>query len=192
MKTNVVRRLVAAALYSLLVAAVSSASAGAVGANYLDADLAREFAATQGQGEFSEFLGTALGEFPNDVVDFSWHGDHGIIVVAPRVAAEVEELASSHPANVTVVKSTAQAIPYLDRSTAELAVLDALEQAEAPATAARYDPATGSVVLTVWGDSESVAPEDLGAAEIQPGVPIAVDYEDPDDPPREDASHERW
>jgi hypothetical protein len=190
MKNKVIWRFAVAMGCVALFTGCSLVSAGASGTRETDVDVVREIAATGGQNEFSVFLSSALATFPDDVVDFSWHEDHGEIVVTARIVADVEQLATSHQVDVTVLESRPEAVAYLDRSSVELAALGAVKSLGVMALGARYDPTIGSVVLTIWSDPDSVVSDDtiqgvLGELEF----PVLVEYEDTYDLPHEDASH---
>ncbi|BCB74794.1 hypothetical protein Pflav_012040 [Phytohabitans flavus] len=46
--------------------------------------IAAEQRATPGQREFSDFLTGLLEKAPQHVVDFSWAGDHGVVLASPQ------------------------------------------------------------------------------------------------------------
>ncbi|MFY1632807.1 hypothetical protein ACN27F_05870 [Solwaraspora sp. WMMB335] len=155
--------------------------------------IAQEVSATPGQGEFSDFLAGLLEKAPRYVVDFSWQGDHGVVLAAPEGESAVRGYAASQERAVRVAVRTSVpgAVPYVDRTAVELAAIEVLKPADAGYLAARYDAASDRVVVTVRTDDRAASALAIGRAlagqraGAYTGPALTIEYGTADDLPRE-------
>lgn len=156
--------------------------------------VAQELRATTGQAVFSDLVARTLESHPEAVVDFSWDGDGGTLVVAPDAAASVGARLTAERADVTVETAAPGAVPYLDRSAVELAAIERLQDSGAESLAARYDVETHAVVVTAWTEDEAATAEQVdgllarAGARAAAGPAIAVEYEPAQDVPQENTT----
>lgn len=152
---------------------------------------ARELRATGGQNAFNELLAGVLASHPDDLVDFSWDGARGHVVVAQGADALAGDLAS---AGVDVTTAPGGAVPYAGRADVELAAIENLRAAGATSLAARYDAESQTVQVTAWTDDAAATAarvDDLLAAptaRAAAGPRVDVTYEPAADVPQENAT----
>ena len=154
--------------------------------------VAQEQRATRGQNAFNDLVARTVAAHPTEVVDFSWDGARGRVVVADGADALARELTAAG----TVVGTAAPgAVPYGSRSDVELAAIEQLQAAGVESVAARYDAPTHSVQVTAWTDAPAATAERVDealggpttfAASSQPAV--VVTYEPAQDVPQESST----
>ncbi|MDO5494252.1 MAG: hypothetical protein Q4G64_00895 [bacterium] len=155
-----------------------------------DRQIQQELAAVGDQEAFTRFLAHVVEHFGSDVVDHSWHQDHGVVVVSESAYESVKRQASSAGVRIVVEAAPPHFVAFGDRSTVELAVLEELSTLGVESMAARYEPDTRSVVVTVWSDEGWSVPESITARiENQPeiserGISVVVVVETADDAPQ--------
>nr|NLD41231.1 hypothetical protein [Actinomycetales bacterium] len=149
-----------------------------------------EIRATEKQEVFTSFLAEVLDHHQAHVVDHAWRDDHGFVVVSAQAVEEVEGLAESREVKIVVETAHPDALRFDQRSDVERAVLTLLSDVPSTSLAARYEPATHSVIVTVWAVEHEVAAERVDAALAgdhgigQMGLTIEVEYEEAQDGPR--------
>jgi hypothetical protein len=162
------------------------APAGTASAATPDVDSASK---TLPQDVFGIFLTDLQHGYDNEIIDHSWNGHSGTIVVTAGAVAGVEKLVSSLPIEIAVEAATPGAVPFSGRAEIETAVLSAALSIPARVRGARYEPRSDSVVLTVWADDQ-VAVEsafrdtfEQEAVRAQLGKPVRLETEPSKDAP---------
>ena len=97
-----------------------------------------ETASTPGdlQDRFSGLGYEALQQFPDDVVDFLWLGEHGQIIVTPESFDAVSKRFDDP--SVEVVASRVASVSYLDRAGIELEAMSLFKGVPSLNSGARY------------------------------------------------------
>lgn len=144
------------------------------------------------QNAFSSFLGDAMNTFPDEIVDYSWDRSGGTVLVQPNSVAAVQELAASMDSKVTVEPSIPQALPMRDRSIREMAAINLFADVDYQSIGARYDPTTGSVIVTFWSENpvsiESQIDQALRAADPQLSQSVHPEFITSGDLPQTDSN----
>ncbi len=146
------------------------------------------------QTRFTYLLTEVLESQPSHIVDHSWDGRRGRIVVTPEGEAKVRSLVSAADSTPVIEVSDPRAIPYIKRSEVEVAVLAMAEGAGAAGLAARYEPSTHTVVLTAWTDDQPSVTDALAEAtpafrsERVDAPEVSIEFRAATDAPREAAA----
>jgi len=151
---------------------------------------AQELRATRGQTVFNALVARAVETNPAEVVDFAWDGARGSVVVTEGAVALTARLAA---AGVRVETAAPGALAYGERSDAEFAAIQQLQDAGVAAVAARYDADTNAVQVTAFTDEVTATAARVDAALAQPtvrsaGPAVVVAYAPAADVPQENST----
>ncbi|WP_273652526.1 hypothetical protein [Cellulomonas fimi] len=152
--------------------------------------IAQELRVTRGQTAFNDLVARTVAAHPADVVDFSWDGARGTVVVADGADALAAQLAV---AGARVETAAPGAVPYVGRSDVELAAIEQLRAAGVESVAARYDAETQAVQVTAWTDEPAATAErvdELATPTLRSafGPALVVAYEPARDVPQENTT----
>lgn len=179
--------------WALITAAALVVSTGsAASASPDDARAQEELAATGEQDAFGRMLIGLLERFPEQIVDFTWTPDGGQILATHDAADAVEGFVAVESPGTRVTTARPEVLPYHDRQTIEMAVLDTYGGLPSEAIGARYDPVAHAVIVSVWTDSPARVADfhddhATTTGRLWSDVPILVEYEPPSQAPVTDS-----